>query len=80
MSFEVDTEGTVEDRPALSVLNLKLDQLEEQYWANAILYRLAYKLGLVNPENADPVEVDPDELLEDVEERLDALAAYENEI
>lgn len=53
-----------------TVFNTPLaDQLHET-WANSILMRLAAAIGLVDRDNPEPVETDPDVLVEHVEDCL----------
>lgn len=57
-----------------TIWEVKLDEMPQEYWTNAILMRLAAALGLVSPldylQNPEPFQIDPDWLLEEVEQRL----------
>ena len=57
-----------------TIWEVKLDEIPQEFWTNAILMRLAAALGLVSPldyeANPEPFQIDPDWLLEEVEERL----------
>lgn len=55
-----------------TVWNTRLEDQPLEYWANSILMRLSAAIGLVDPKDPDQksFEVDPDDLLEEVEERL----------
>ena len=57
-----------------TVWEVKLDEIPQEYWTNTILMRLAAALGLVSPldyeADPQPFQIDPDWLLEEVEQRL----------
>ena len=48
-----------------TVFDTKLANQPNEFWANTILYRLAYALG-ERPNEAGILQVDPDKLLEEV--------------
>lgn len=57
-----------------TVFNTSLQDTPHEYWANTVLARLAAAIGLFEPGETT-VQVDPDELLEEVEVRLAIYAA-----